>query len=42
MKSYESYQLNKYGITEKVIVKDIRMDVKRNPYVHFDYGNGKF
>lgn len=41
MKSYESYQLNKYGIIEKVIVKEIRMDVKQNPYVHFDYGNGR-
>ncbi len=40
VKIYKKNQLKSYGIIEKVKVKGIRLDVKKNPYIFFRYNNG--
>ena len=37
---YKNYQLNNYGVNETVRVKEIRFDMKENPYIYFEYNNG--
>jgi hypothetical protein len=41
MNSYEVYELSKNGKVEKIKVKEIRNDIKQNPYIYFEYNNSK-
>ncbi|GEM_PF-3826577 len=41
MNSYEVYELSKNGKIEKIKVKEIRNDIKQNPYIYFEYNNNK-
>ena len=41
MNSYEIYELSKNGQVEKIKVKEIRNDIKQNPYINFEYNNNK-
>lgn len=39
MNSYEVYELSIYGKVEKIKVKEIKNDIKQNPYIYFEYNN---
>ena len=41
MNSYEVYELSKNGKVEKIKVKEIRNDIKQNPYIYFEYNKNK-
>ncbi|KQS88806.1 hypothetical protein [Chryseobacterium sp. Leaf394] len=41
MNRYEIYELTKYGKVEKIIVKEIRKDMKDNQYIYFYYNSSK-